>query len=93
MMLKKIRPLCIFLPKITAYRKDFDETKFMSFLIKDDELLEKYNEIWEKVKDSLKIEFDIKPVYNQKYLRAKIKPCNGKINTNLHNNKIPKEDF
>ena len=29
-----------------AYRKDFDETKSLSFLIKDDELLEKYNEIW-----------------------------------------------
>ena len=29
-----------------AYRRDFDETKYMSFLIKDDELLEKYNEIW-----------------------------------------------
>ena len=45
---KKIRPLCIFLPKMTAYRKDFDQAKFMSFLIKDDELLEKYNEIWKK---------------------------------------------
>ena len=42
---KKIIPLCIFLPKMTAYRKDFDQAKFMSFLIKDDELLEKYNEI------------------------------------------------
>ena len=30
---------------MSAYRKDFDETKYMSFLIKDDELLEKYNEI------------------------------------------------
>ena len=30
---------------MTAYRKDFDETKYMSFLIKDDELLEKYNDI------------------------------------------------
>ena len=39
---------------MTACRKDFDEIKYMSFLIKDDELLEKYNEIWEKVKDSLK---------------------------------------
>ena len=48
----KIRPLCIFLPKMSAYRRDFDETKYMSFLIKDDELLEKYNEIWEKVKNS-----------------------------------------
>ena len=43
---KKIRSLCIFLPKMTAYRQDFDQAKFMSFLIKDDELLEKYNEIW-----------------------------------------------
>ena len=33
--------LCIFLQKLNAYRKDFDETKYMSFLIKDDELLEK----------------------------------------------------
>ena len=39
---------------MNRYRKDFDETKFMSFLIKDDELLERYNEIWEKVKYSLK---------------------------------------
>ena len=35
---KKIRPLCI-----------FDETKFMSFLKKYDRLLQKYNEIWEKL--------------------------------------------
>ena len=33
---------------MTAYRKDFDETKYMSFLIKNDELLEKYNKIWKK---------------------------------------------
>ena len=36
---KKIRPLCVFLLKMRAYRKDFDETKYMSFFIKDDELL------------------------------------------------------
>ena len=29
---------------MSAYRRDFDETKCMSFLIKDGELLEKYNE-------------------------------------------------
>ena len=47
---KKIRHLCIFLPKMSAFRRDFDEIKYLNFLIKDDELLEKYNEIWEKVK-------------------------------------------
>ena len=30
---------------MSAYRKDFDETKYVSSLIKDDELLEKYNKI------------------------------------------------
>ena len=50
LLAEKIRPLCIFLPKMSAYRKDFDETKYMSFLIKDDELLEKYYAIWEKIK-------------------------------------------
>ena len=48
-MLKKIKPLCVFLPKMTAYRKDFDETKYISVLRKDNELLEKCNEIWDKV--------------------------------------------
>ena len=51
---KIIRPLCIFLPKMSPYRKDFDETKYMSFLIKGNELLEKYNEVWEKVKNIIK---------------------------------------
>ena len=39
---------------MSGYRGDFDETKYISFLIKDDELLEKFNEIWEKGKDSIK---------------------------------------
>ena len=60
-------------------------------MIKDDELLRKYNKIWEQIKNSIKKEFDSKPVYNEKYLKAKIKSYNGKINTNFHNNKIPKE--
>ena len=76
---------------MSAYRKEFDESKYISFLIKDDELLEKYNEIWEKVKNNLKKEFDSEPVYNEKYLKAKIKSYNGEINTNFHDNKIPKE--
>ena len=36
---KKIRPLCVFLLKMSAYRKDFDETKYMYFLIKVDNII------------------------------------------------------
>ena len=78
-------------PEISAYRKRFDETKYMSFLIKDDDVLEKYNEILENVKNIIKREFDSEPVYNEKNLKAKVKSYNGEINTNVHNNKIPKE--
>ena len=41
----KNRPFCIFLTKNGTYRRDFDGTKYMSFLLKDDELQEKNNEI------------------------------------------------
>ena len=37
-------PLCIILSKMSAYRRDFDKTKYMLILIKDKELPEKYDE-------------------------------------------------
>ena len=64
---------------------------YISFLIKDDELLQKYNGIWEKVKNSLIKEFVSELVYNKKYLKGKRKSYNGKINTNFHDNKIAKD--
>ena len=76
---------------MSAYINDFDETKYMSFLIKDDKLLKKYNKFWKKVKNTIDKEFDSDPVYNEKYLKVKIKSYNGKINTNFHKNKMPKE--
>ena len=51
---KIVKKLDLYVSKISAYRTDFDETKCKSFLIKDDELLEKYNEICEKVSNSIK---------------------------------------
>ena len=76
---------------MSACRKDFDETKYISFSIKNNELLKKYNEIWKKVQNSIKNEFDSEHVYNEKYIKAKIKSHNGKININVCNNKMPKE--
>ena len=39
--------------KMSAKRKDFDKTKYMSFLIEDHELLKKYNKIWKKVQNTV----------------------------------------
>ena len=63
----------------------------MFFFIKHDELLEKYNEIWKKVRNKIKNEFNSEPVHHEKYLKTKVKSYNEKINTNFHKNTIPKE--
>ena len=63
----------------------------MTFLIIGNELLEKCNEIWEKVKNVLKKEFDSESVYNEKYIKTEIKSYNGKNTTYFHNNKVRKE--
>ena len=40
----------------------------------------------------LKEGFDSEPVYREKYLKTKIKSSEVKINTNFHDDEIPKED-
>ena len=53
--------------KTSTYVKAYDrQTKQMHFLIENDELLEKYNTIWDKVSADIRKEFDSKPVYNKK---------------------------
>ena len=60
-----IKPLCIILPQMSGYRKYFENgKKNMSFVIKDDSVLDKYNEIWDKIKEMLNIKFHSMPVYN-----------------------------
>ena len=76
---------------MSAYGRYFDKTKCMSFLIKDEKLLEKYNVVCKKVINIIKKEFDSKPAYSKKYLKIKINSYNGKININFHNSKISKE--
>ena len=51
---------------MSAYKRDFDRTKCISFLIKDEKLLEKYNEIWKKVRNIMKKKLDSKPIYSEK---------------------------
>ena len=69
----EVKPLHIMLPKTDAYVKNYDgQTKWMHFLIENDDLLEKYNSIWDKVSADIKKEFDSKPVYNKNFLKTKI---------------------
>ena len=89
-----VKPLCIILPQIGGYIRYFENgSKNVSFLIKDDEMWDKYNEIWYVIKDKLCITFHSKPVYEQKYLKAKVREFDGAIKTNFLGNDMPKENM
>ena len=51
------------LPKMNRYRKNSNETKYMFFQIKDDELLKKYNETFDQVSNSIRKGFDTAQVF------------------------------
>ena len=86
----KIKLLCIMLPKMSAYVKSYDgEAKWMYFFIEVDELLETYNGISNRVSNSIKRELDCKPIYNEKFLKIKIRSYGDKT-TDFHNKEVPK---
>ena len=70
-----IRPLCIKLPQMIGYVKNFNSNKTMSFKTGDNNLLKKYNKIWEKISNLMNIKFDSEPAYddNDKYIKKEIK--------------------
>ena len=76
-----------------GYVRKFDGNTTISFKISNKQLLKKYDQIWKKVEELLKIEFDSKPVYgdDDKYIKTKIKIYAGSMITNFHNKKMPKE--
>ena len=65
----------------------------MSFLIKDDDALNKYNEICDKIKEKLDIKFHSMAAYDEKYIKGKVREFNGVIKTNFLVDEIPKESM
>ena len=87
-----VKPLCIILPQINGYIKYFENGRKMSFLIKNSEVWEKYEDIWDVIKNKLNIKFHSQPIYENKYLKAKVREFNGDIKTNFLGNNVPKEN-
>ena len=66
--------------------------KNMSFMIKDDSVLNKDNKIWDKIKEKLSIKFHSELVYDQTYKKAKVREFYDVIKTNFLGNCVPKEN-
>ena len=87
-----IQPLCVILPQMDGYIKYFDDgRKNMSFVTDDEKIYEKYNEIWEVIRNLLKIDFPVNPVRDDIYLVVKLKIFNKINRTTFTNNVIPIE--
>ena len=72
-------------------------TRKMSFFTTDNEFLERYTAIWEKISDLVNKKFDSDTIYNNKYINTKIRSYNNDIITNFRNidnknNKLPEKN-
>ena len=62
-------------------------------MVKDDSVLNKYNEIWDKIREKLNIKFHSMPIYDQTCIKAKVREFDGVIKTNFLGDEIPKENM
>ena len=53
----------------------------------------KNEEIWDIIKNKLGIKFHSKPIYEKKYLKAKVRGFDGEIRTNFLGNGVPKKNM
>ena len=82
-----IQPLCVILPKMDGYITYFDNGgKNMTFVIDNEKVYDKYNEIWEVIRKILKVKFAVNPVRDHKCLVAKLKIFNRINRTTFNNN-------
>ena len=88
-----LKPLYILLPQMSGYIKYFENGgKNMSYLIKDDKVWKKYEQILDVIQNKLRSKLHSEAIYEQKYLKAKVTEFDGVIKTNFLVNDVPKKN-
>ena len=67
--------------------------KNISFFLKDNNVLDRYNKIWDVIKIKLNIKCHCMPVNDKTYIKTKVREFDCKIKTNFLGNKVPKENM
>ena len=82
----KFKSLHIIIPETSAYVKSYDgQTKWTYFLIENDDLLEKFKTISNRVSTNIYKKIDSEPVYNKEFLKTKIKSHGDEVNDMMLN--------
>ena len=94
---KVVSPLVLIMPKISGYVKTFKieegNNELMSFHINDEKLLEKYKAILTKIVDLKNIKLHTLPVYDDRYIKTKLRTFGDKIYTNFRSLNVSKDDI
>ena len=89
---ESVTPLCIILPQMSGCIKYFEnEGKNMSFKIEDESVYVKCNQIWNKIKKLLGVKFHTRPIYDDSYIKTKVKAFSHIVKTLFSGDEIPKE--
>ena len=64
--------------------------KNMSIKIEEESVYLKYAKIWNKIKSIVNVKFHSQPIYDDKYIKTKVKTFNNTINTLFSRDEIPK---
>ena len=84
--------MCVTLPQMSGYIKYFENGgKTMSFEIEEESVYLKYAEIWNKIKSILNVKFHSQPMYDDKYIKTKVKTFNNTTNTLFSGDEILKK--
>ena len=89
------------MPKISGYVKTFTITegdkdknkKLMLFRIDVEKLLEKYKTIWSKIENLKIVILNALQVYNDRYIKTKIRTYGDKVYANFRVLNAPKDDI
>ena len=92
-----IRALILKMPKMTGYVMTFKveegNNKLMPFRIDNGKLLEKYKAIWTRIEDFKNIKLNALPVYDDRYIKTKIRTFGNKVYANFCGLTVPEDDI
>ena len=88
------------MPKMRGYVKTFKvkegdkekNNKLMSFGIDDEKILEKYKAIWAKIENLKSIELNALSVYDDRYIKTKIRTFDYKVYTDFRGLNVSEDD-
>ena len=98
---KAIRTLVFVIPKMSGYVQTFKvkdgdkdkNNKFMFFCTDDEKLLEKCKAVWTKIEDLKDVKLNASPVYDDRYIKIKIRTYSDKVYTNFGGLNVPEDDI